>query len=79
MPKRNGRLPKRGGTVSEPLRKAVKAYHSIYALSRDSGVPQSMLLRFASRERGLSLATVDALCEFFGMQLTEPAMKSPGK
>ena len=64
-------------TVSDELRKAVKEYHSIYALARDSEVPESVLQRFANRQRGLTLATVDKLAVFFGMRLTRPTSKPP--
>ena len=69
-------MPKRNATVSEQLRKAIKNYGSVYRVAKDSGVAQPVVLRFANGERGLTTATVDTLCEFFGMQLTEPTVRS---
>jgi DNA-binding phage protein len=59
-------------TVSEQLREAIRRYGSVYAVARDSEIVQPVLNRFVSGERDLRLATVDRLCEFFGMHLTRP-------
>jgi len=59
-------------SITEQLRKAIENYGSTYAVSRDSGVNYSMLLRFISGKRDLRLETADRLCQFFGMHLTRP-------
>ena len=64
-------------TISEQLRKAIQGYGSVYAVARDSGVSQAVLQRFVTEKRDLYLATVDVLCEFFGMHLTQPTAKRP--
>ena len=58
--------------VSDQLRTAIGAYGSVYAVARDSGVSQAVLHRFVREERDIYLATVDQLCDFFGMKLTRP-------
>jgi len=61
--------------VSDQLREAIQGYGTPYAVGRDSGVDQTMLNRFMRGERGLTLETVDRLCEFFGMRLTRPTTR----
>jgi plasmid maintenance system antidote protein VapI len=63
--------------ISEQLREAIRNHGSIYAVARDSGVPQSMVQRFVTGRRGLRLETAARLAEFFGMRLTRPTRK-PG-
>ena len=59
-------------SVSDQLREAIQRYGTVYALSRDSGISQPVIGRFLHGQRGLKLATVDRLCEFFEMHLTRP-------
>ncbi len=59
-------------SITEQLQEAIRNYGSVYAVARDSGVTQPSLQRFMADERDLYLATVDRLCEFFGMRLTRP-------
>lgn len=58
-------------TVSEQLRKAVEqAPVSRYAISKATGVDQAVLSKFVRGERkGLSMETVDALCDYLGLTL----------
>lgn len=43
---------------------------SLNALARDAGIAPILLSRFVRGIRGLNTATVDALCEVLGLQLT---------
>jgi transcriptional regulator with XRE-family HTH domain len=57
-------------TVSETLRRAIeRSGQSRYAISRATGVPESVLSRFASGDRGLTTPTVDKLCKYLGLEL----------
>jgi hypothetical protein len=64
-------------SVSEQLRQTVEAYGSVYRAAKDSGIPQSVLQRFVTGDRGLSMENIDRLAEFFGMKLTRPTRKRP--
>jgi transcriptional regulator with XRE-family HTH domain len=62
-------MPKRK-TVSERIRQAVEtADVSRYRIALETGIEQSALSRFVSGERGLSQEAIDALAEFFGLEL----------
>ncbi len=63
--------------ISKQLKEAIRAYGTVYAVARDSGVPHSILQRFLAGQRGMYLETADRLCEFFGMHLTRPTVKRP--
>jgi transcriptional regulator with XRE-family HTH domain len=62
-------MPKRR-TVSERIRQAVEmADVSRYRIAQETQIEESALSRFVSRERGLSMEAIDALAEFFGLEL----------
>jgi DNA-binding phage protein len=61
-------------TLSDQLRKAIRDYGSVNSVAKASGINQSALNRFYRGDRDLYLATVERLCEFFGMKLTKPTM-----
>lgn len=65
-------------SLTDQLRKAIRDYGSVYAVTRDSGVSQSVLQRFVTEERDLYLTTVDRLVEFFGMRISEPTRRPAG-
>lgn len=65
--------------ISDQLRDAMRGYGSVYAVARDSEIPQPVLNRFLNGERDLRLASADRLAEFFGMRLTRPTRKAGGK
>ena len=56
---------------SEQLRRAVEqAPVSRYAIYKATGVDQAVLSKFVRGERtGLSMETVDALCDYLGLNL----------
>ena len=66
-------------SVSDQLRQAMRQYGTVYAVYRDSGIDQAVLRRFAARQRGLSIETIDRLCAFFGMKLSKPTRTRPEK
>ena len=63
------RQPKK---LSDQLREAIRnAGCSRYEIARQTGIDQSVLSKFMSGERGVSLATADLLCEFLKVDLTK--------
>jgi transcriptional regulator with XRE-family HTH domain len=58
------------GRVSDRIREAIeKADVTRYRIAQETGIEESALSRFMSRERGLSMEALDALAEFFGLEL----------
>ena len=58
------------GSVSSRIREAIeKAEVTRYRIAQETGIQQSALSRFVSGERGLSQEAIDALAEFFGLEL----------
>jgi transcriptional regulator with XRE-family HTH domain len=66
--------------ISEQLRRAIdESGMSRYRISRETGINQSVLSRFAHGETSLYLETVDTLCELLGARLVfeaRPAKKT---
>jgi transcriptional regulator with XRE-family HTH domain len=57
--------------VSEALRQAIRdSGQSLHAISRVTGVDDSVLSRFMRADRGLNLASVDRLAAYLGLALT---------
>jgi plasmid maintenance system antidote protein VapI len=57
-------------TLAEQLKHAVAATgKSVSAVARESGVPQPVLHRFVTGERGLLLDTADRLAAYLGLEL----------
>lgn len=68
------RQPKK---LSDQLREAIRnAGCSRYFICQQTGIDQSVLSKFMSGERGVSLATADLLCQFLKVDLTK---KQQGK
>ena len=65
--------------IGSQLRQAIQDYGSMYAVARDSGVAQQKIQGFITDGRDIRLSTIEALCDFFGMRLTEATVKSPRK
>jgi plasmid maintenance system antidote protein VapI len=58
-------------TIVEQLRQAIAdSGQSEYAIAKGSGVSQSVVNRFVSGERGISLETAAKLCDYLGLDLT---------
>ena len=59
--------------ISEQLQAAVKRSGlSMYAVAKAADISVPSLNRFMRGVRGLNLATVDKLADFFGMKLSPP-------
>lgn len=56
--------------VSEQLREAVEQCGKTrYRISMETGIPQSVLSRFANRKAGMGWDSIDKLCECIGARL----------
>lgn len=69
-------------TFSDDLRDAIKrSGKTRYQISAETGVAQSVLSRFVTGKSGLSLASVDAVCECLRLTVTErkPAVRRGGR
>ena len=63
---------------SEQLRRAIlDCGISRHAISRETGVAESILSRFIRGERGLSSGSIDPLMEFLGLEV-RPRRKRKG-
>ncbi len=49
-----------------------------YRIAKDTGVSQSLLSRFVSGERSISLETAELLCDYFKLELVEKAKRRKG-
>jgi transcriptional regulator with XRE-family HTH domain len=57
-------------TMSESIRQAlVDSEYSLNAIAGETGVSQPQLSRFVNGERGLSVGSLDILCDFMGLEL----------
>ena len=64
---------KKRPTIAETLRKAIQdSGENLAAIGRAAGIPQPVLLRFATGERDLTLRTADKLLEYFESLLRIP-------
>lgn len=66
---------------SEQLRRAVrKSEKSRYRIARETGIHESTLSRFLNQGFGLSMESIDRLCDCLGARLTvDPTEKSPSQ
>ena len=56
--------------LSGQIREAIQqSKHSRYAIWQATGIDQGTLSHFMAGHRGLSLASLDALCEFLELEL----------
>jgi DNA-binding Xre family transcriptional regulator len=61
---------------TESLREAVRtAPVTRYKISQATGISQANLSRFVHGTRGLSMESLDALCDFLGLSLTHAKHK----
>ena len=57
-------------TMSGSIRQVlVDSEYSLNAIAGETGVSQPQLSRFVNGERGLSVGSLDILCEFLGLEL----------
>ncbi len=69
-------------SFSDELRNAIlRSNKTRYQISAETGIAQSVLSRLVSGKSGLSLASIDAVCECLGLTLTErkPAVRRGGR
>ena len=67
-------------SFSEQLRQAIdQDERSRYRISMETGIPQGQLSRFMHSKGGLSLRSVDRLCECLGLGLKITARKRKGR
>lgn len=60
-------------TFSDQLRAAIESSDMTrYAISKATGIDQSILSRFVNTDAGLSMENVDKICECLGITLTVP-------
>jgi hypothetical protein len=65
-------------TVTERLRNAIQDSDlTHYRIWKDSGVDSRALDRFVAGETDIKGATIDALCDYLGLELTEKAGTAP--
>jgi len=63
-------------TISDDLRRAIEASgKSRYRICKDNEIPESQMSRFMSGEVGLSLAVLDRLCAYLGLELRKSKRK----
>jgi hypothetical protein len=66
------KISKQPTAISDQLRVAIRdADCTRYAIFKATGIPQETMTRFLQGKRGLSLPTVDVLCEFLDLELTK--------
>ncbi len=71
-------MARRQTTFSEQLREAIRQEErSRYRISLETGIAQGQLSRFMQGKCGLSLRSIDLLCECLGLGLT--ALKRKGR
>jgi len=73
-------MGKKSNKVSDRIREAVQtARVSRYRISRDTGIEESALSRFLSKERALSMKAIDALADYFGLELVRRRKNKAGE
>lgn len=64
--------------ISEALREAIEnSDNSRYRMSKTLGISEATLSRFITGKGGLRLKSIDAVCEYLGLELV--ATKRPAK
>jgi hypothetical protein len=62
---------------TEQLRAAVlNCSESRYQISKATGIAEGNLSKFVHGERGLSMESIDLICEYLGLRLVGPKRKS---
>ena len=62
----------RSGGISGQLREIIaRRGLKAYAIAQDAGLEPSVVSRFLSHERGLNLASLDAIADALGLRLVE--------
>ena len=67
-------------SFSEQLRQAIdQDERSRYRISMETGIPQGQLSRFMHDKGGLSLRSIDLLCECLGLELSRDGRRPSKK
>lgn len=73
-------MAKKPQLFSEQLRKAItECGVTRYRISKETGISEALLSRFVHNDVGLSLTTIDTLCEYLGAQLSVEANNPKGR
>ncbi len=68
------------GTIFQALLQAIKrAKVSRYRMAKDLGIDQSVLSRFMSGEIGLTVANVEKIADYLGLEIVFQAKGTKGK
>ncbi len=63
-------MGKKSKKISEQIRAAIdQAGVTRYRISKDTGISESMLSKFMSGDRGLSMEYLDLLGEYLGLEI----------
>jgi transcriptional regulator with XRE-family HTH domain len=56
--------------LSDQIREAIKSFGvTQYRICKDTGIDPSVMSRFMSGERGLTIPTLDVLAEYLGLRI----------
>ena len=73
-------MPKKQKPISEQLRQAIlSADKSRYRIAKETGLTEAGLSRFVNRVAGLSLDSIDRICECLDLQLKARTRLKPKK
>lgn len=73
-------VKKRQTSVAETLKRIIgESGQSRYQIWKKTGVSQTILSRFLNGERDLAMPAVEALCEYFELELVRVSRKRPAK
>lgn len=73
-----GRVDSMKQPITAPLRRALLKAKSRYEVSRETGIDQATLSRFARGLADLRLANADLLARYFELELGAPSERKPG-
>ncbi len=73
-------MSKKNPKFSDQLRRAIEQSDKTrYRISQETGVSEAVMSRFMNRKVGLSMVTVDLICESLGLRLVDESELKPKK
>ncbi len=58
-------------SLTTQLREAILSHEeSVYRIAINSGVPNPIIHRFMTGERGIAIGSMEKLCDYLGLELT---------
>ena len=58
-------------SLTTQLREAIQSHEeSVYRIAINSGVPNPIIHRFMTGERGIAIGSMEKLCDYLGLELT---------